>query len=51
MDPVTLGCYPVVCGPVGLAAPRTRPLRFGAGVVVGLFAAGALPALRRLLGM
>lgn len=52
MDPVTLLYYALVCGLLGLAAPRLRTpgLRFATGVAVGLVAAGALPALRALLG-
>lgn len=52
MDPVTLGYYAMICGLLGLAAPRWRVpgMRFAIGVVVGLVAAGALPGLRGLVG-
>jgi hypothetical protein len=52
VDPVTLLYYALVCGLLGLAAPglRTPGLRFAIGVAVGFVAAGALPALRALLG-
>ena len=53
MDPVTLTFYAIVCGLLSFFA---RPLengamRFGAGVVVGLVAAGLLPSLRGLVGL
>lgn len=52
MDPVALAYYALICGLLGLAAPRLRTpgLRFAIGVVVGLVAAGALPGLRAFLG-
>jgi len=50
MDPVTLAYYGVICGLLSLAAPTlaTPMLRFVAGVIVGLVAAGGLPFLRGL---
>ncbi len=53
MDAVTLTYYGLVCGLLSLASPRlTRGgLRFAVGVVVGLVAAGVLPALRHAAGL
>jgi len=53
MDPLALVYYALVCGLLGLAAPRLRrPLtRFAVGVAVGLVAAGALPGLRAMIGL
>ncbi len=53
MDPVTLAYYGLICGVLGLAAPRWRRpgTRFLIGILVGLVAAGLLPAIRQnLLG-
>lgn len=53
MDPVTISFYALVCGVLGLFAPRlgNPALRLGAGVLVGVAAASLLPALRAALGL
>ena len=53
MDPVTLVYYGAICGCLSLVSPRLSPwfVRAVAGVVVGLAAAAALPALRGALGL
>jgi hypothetical protein len=53
MDPVTLIYYGAICGLLAVAAPRLTPtvVRLLCGVVVGLVAAGVLPALRGVLGL
>ena len=50
MDPVTLVYYGAICGCLAVVAPRfaTPWPRFAVGVLVGLVAAGILPALRGL---
>jgi hypothetical protein len=52
MDPMTLVYYAGICGLLSLAGPRLggRWARFGIGVLVGLGAAVALPAIRAALG-
>ncbi len=52
LDPISLVYYAIVCGLLGIFAPRLRtaPIRFATGVVVGLIAAGLLPALRGMIG-
>lgn len=52
MDPLALAYYALICGLLGLAAPRLggSALRFGVGVAVGLLAASVLPLLRALVG-
>jgi hypothetical protein len=51
MDPVTLGYYALVCGALGVTAPRWRTpaLRFLVGILVGLVAAALLPQIRQML--
>jgi len=53
MDVVTLVYYGAVCGLLAVAAPRltSTVVRLLAGAVVGLVAAGVLPALRSALGL
>lgn len=44
--------YGVICGALSLIAPsfRTRPLRFGAGVAIGILSALLMPTIRGLMG-
>lgn len=51
VDPVTLVYYGLICGALSLAAPRWRRPgpRFVFGILVGIVAAGILPAIRRTL--
>ncbi len=53
MDPVTLTFYGAVCGLLAYFSHRLNNglLRFGAGIVVGLVAASALPPLRGWVGL
>jgi len=48
-----MGFYALVCGLLSGFVPQGigRILRFGLGAVVGIVAAGALPALRSSLGL
>ncbi|SIO14789.1 hypothetical protein [Vannielia litorea] len=50
MDGVSLAYYAVVCGLLAGFVPVhwRMPARFGLGLLVGLVAAGVLPALRGL---
>jgi hypothetical protein len=52
LDPVALAYYAAVCGLLSVAGPSLGGAagRFIAGVVVGLVAAAALPALRGAFG-
>ena len=52
MDPVTLGYYATVCGLLGALAPGLGNflLRLVIGILVGLGAAAALPAVRGMIG-
>ncbi|MCB1760054.1 MAG: hypothetical protein KDI68_09800 [Gammaproteobacteria bacterium] len=52
MDLFNLVFYAVICGLLSLAAPRLGrfPLRLGAGMLVGVAAAAALPAIKAALG-
>ncbi|WP_213545547.1 hypothetical protein [Vannielia litorea] len=51
MDVVSLAYYALVCGLLAGFVPThwRMPLRFGIGILVGIFAAGVLPMLRGLL--
>jgi hypothetical protein len=53
MDPVAMVFYAIVCGGLTAAAPSigSRAMRLAAGAAVGLIAAGALPLLRRAIGI
>lgn len=48
MDPISLSYYAAVCGLLSLFAPRFGGYlpRLAIGILVGLVAAGVLPALR-----
>ncbi|MFZ5964524.1 hypothetical protein ACOXXX_16375 [Thalassococcus sp. BH17M4-6] len=52
MDLVGLVFYGCVCGLLSLAGPKLgrAPLRFGAGVLVGVVAVTVLPMIRNMLG-
>jgi len=52
MDPVSLVYYAIICGVLCWAGPRIGgPVpRVLAGVVMGVLAAGVLPALKGMLG-
>lgn len=51
MDALSLLYYGLICGALGWAGPRLgKPaIRFGIGVLVGLVAAGVLPALKAMI--
>ncbi len=51
MDPVSLVYYAIICGVLCWAGPRIGGpvLRVIAGVIVGMLAAGVLPALKAML--
>lgn len=52
MDLVALVFYGCVCGLLSLAGPKLgrAPVRFGAGLLVGVAAVTVLPMIRALLG-
>lgn len=53
MDPIALTFYALVCGILGAVAPNLggAVTRLAIGAVVGVFAAGLLPVLRKMLGI
>ena len=53
MDVTALVYYGAICGLLAVASPRLTPVavRLLAGIVVGLVAAGLLPALRGAFGL
>lgn len=53
MDPVTMSYYAAVCAALGYGAGgiRSKALRIGLGVAVGLVAAALLPSIRAGLGL
>lgn len=53
MDPVTMSYYASVCAALGYGAGgiRSKVLRIGLGVAVGLVAAALLPSIRAGLGL
>lgn len=52
-DPIALAYYAAVCAALGILAPRVPrwPARLIVGAGVGVVAAGALPAVRTVLGL
>jgi hypothetical protein len=52
MDIFNLAFYAVICGILSAAAPMLgrMPVRLGVGMVVGIAAAGALPAVKSAIG-
>ena len=53
MDPIALVYYAVICAGLAGLSPRfkTLMLRLGIGAVVGLVAAGMLPAVHQAFGL
>ncbi len=52
MDPISISFYAVICGLLGLVAPRLGGVipRLATGAVVGIVAAVVLPFLKGLMG-
>jgi len=53
MDMFNLAFYAIVCGILGAAAPLLGRIsvRLGVGMIVGIAAAGALPAVKTAFGL
>jgi len=53
MDVTAMGFYALVCGCLGLLAPRLERvwLRFGVAALVGIVAAATLPVVRATFGI
>ena len=52
LDWIALAFYAVVCGALGVVAPRIGgfPWRLGVGALVGIVAASLLPVIKGMMG-
>jgi len=52
MDPTSMTFYAIVCGVLGVSAPRfdSAWFRLAFGAVIGVIAAFALPYIRQMIG-